>query len=154
MPLWAFPYSQAWLLFHFYFIVLLEYSCFTLLCPFLLYSKVNQPYAYIYPLFFGFPSHLGHYRAQAGFPVLYSRFSLVTCFIHSSIHIQAGLFNSSIMDKREIKLLISSSGYKLICLIGFYNMSSHCILSTMLWNGSYTHFIDEETEAQRVIWPI
>ena len=28
---------------------------------FLLYSKVNQSYVYIYPLFFRFPSHLGPY---------------------------------------------------------------------------------------------
>lgn len=35
-----------------------EYSCFTLLCHFLLYSKVNQSYLYIYSLFCGFPSHL------------------------------------------------------------------------------------------------
>ena len=42
---------------------LLDYSCFTILCQFLLYSKVNQLYVYIYPLFFGFPSHLGHHRA-------------------------------------------------------------------------------------------
>ena len=29
---------------------------------FLLYRKVNQPYIYIHPLFFGFPSYLGRYR--------------------------------------------------------------------------------------------
>ena len=28
---------------------LLEYNCFTILCQFLLYNRVNQPYAYIYP---------------------------------------------------------------------------------------------------------
>ena len=33
-----------------------------MLCQFLLYSKVNQLYVYLYPLFFGSPSHLGHYR--------------------------------------------------------------------------------------------
>ena len=26
-------------------------------------SKMNQLYMYIHPLFFGFPSHLGHHRA-------------------------------------------------------------------------------------------
>ena len=36
----------------FFFVFELEYSCFTLLCQFLLYSKVNQPYIYIYPLIF------------------------------------------------------------------------------------------------------
>ena len=48
--------------------VLLEYSCFSLLCHFLLYSKVNQLYVYIYPLFFGFPSHLDHHRALSRVP--------------------------------------------------------------------------------------
>ena len=43
--------------------ILLDYSFFTMLCYFLLYRKVNQPYAYIYPSIFGFPSHLGHHRA-------------------------------------------------------------------------------------------
>ena len=42
---------------------LLEYSCFTMMCYFLLYSKLNKLYVYIYPLFFAFPSHLGHHRA-------------------------------------------------------------------------------------------
>ena len=44
------------------FFFFLEYSCFTI-SQFLLYSKVNQAYVYIYPLFLGFPSHLGHHRA-------------------------------------------------------------------------------------------
>ena len=34
-----------------------------MLCQFLLYSKVNQLYVYIYSLLFGFPSHLDHHRA-------------------------------------------------------------------------------------------
>ena len=33
------------------------------MCYFLLYSKVNQLYVYIYPLFFKIPVHLGHHRA-------------------------------------------------------------------------------------------
>ena len=50
----------------------------------LLYSKVNQLYKNLYPLFFGFPSHLCHHRALSKqFPVLYSRSSLVIYFIHS-----------------------------------------------------------------------
>ena len=47
---------------------LLEQSCFTLLCQFLLYGKLNHPYINIYPLFFGFPSHLGHDRALSRVP--------------------------------------------------------------------------------------
>ena len=39
-----------------------------MLCWFLLYSKVNQLYVYIHPLFFLFPSHLGHHRALSSVP--------------------------------------------------------------------------------------
>ena len=47
----------------FYFnIFFLAYSCFRMLYEFLLYSKGNQPHVYKYPLFFRFPSHLGHHR--------------------------------------------------------------------------------------------
>ena len=46
----------------------LEQSCFTTLCWFLLYSKVNQPHVYIYPLFLGFLSHLGQHRAMSRVP--------------------------------------------------------------------------------------
>ena len=38
----------------FFLIFLLEYSCFTMLCSFLLFSKVNQLYIYIHPFFFDF----------------------------------------------------------------------------------------------------
>ena len=34
----------------------------------MLYRKVNQLYVYIYPLFFEFPSHLGHQRALSRVP--------------------------------------------------------------------------------------
>ena len=43
--------------------LLLEYSCFTMLCSSLLYSKVNQLYAFIHSLFFRFPFRLGPHRA-------------------------------------------------------------------------------------------
>ena len=35
--------------FIFFFTSLLEYNCFTMVCQFLLYNKVNQLYLYIYP---------------------------------------------------------------------------------------------------------
>ena len=46
---------------------------FTILGWFLLYREVNQLYVYIQPLFFGWPSHLGHHRASE----IHSRCSLV-----------------------------------------------------------------------------
>ena len=39
-----------------------------MLCQFLLYSKVNQLYIYMYPLFFRFYSHIGHYRVLSRVP--------------------------------------------------------------------------------------
>ena len=41
------------------------YSCFKMLCYFLLYSKPNQlcVCVCVYALFFKFPLHLGHHRA-------------------------------------------------------------------------------------------
>ena len=39
-----------------------------MLCEFSLYSKVDQPYVHIYPLFFVFPSHLGHPKALSRVP--------------------------------------------------------------------------------------
>ena len=67
----------------FFILFLLACGCFTVLCLFLLYSKVNQLYVYVSPLLLGFPSHLGHHRALSRFPLLYSRFLLVSYFMHS-----------------------------------------------------------------------
>ena len=39
-----------------------------MLCQFLLYSKVNQLYVYIYPLFFRFFSHVVYYRILSRVP--------------------------------------------------------------------------------------
>ena len=47
------------------FLFSLEHYHFTTLCQFLLYRKVNQSFLNIYPLLFGFPSHLGHHRAPS-----------------------------------------------------------------------------------------
>ena len=45
---------------------LLKYSCFAMLYWFLLDCKGNQ--LYVYPLFCGFPSHLGHHRSLSSVP--------------------------------------------------------------------------------------
>ena len=39
-----------------------------MLCQFRLYSKMNQPYIYIYPLPYGLPSHSGHHSALSRVP--------------------------------------------------------------------------------------
>ena len=44
------------------------WSCFAMLCQFLLYSKVNRLYVYTYPLFLRFPSHFSHHRSLSRVP--------------------------------------------------------------------------------------
>ena len=69
--------------FNFFYVLkmLLQYSCFTMLCYLLLY-KVNPLYVYLYHFFFGFPSHLGHHRALSRVPCAIQQV-LIIYFIHS-----------------------------------------------------------------------
>ena len=66
--------------------VLLEDSCFTILCWFLQYSKVSQPYLCIYPLFWIFFPFRSPQSTE-----LYSRFSLVTYVIYSHVYVNPNL---------------------------------------------------------------
>ena len=43
------PFKQFLKCYFFFLTSLLEYNCFTMVCQFLLYNKVNQLYIYIYP---------------------------------------------------------------------------------------------------------
>ena len=57
-----------------------------MLCQFLLYSKVNQLYVYMYPRFLGFPSHLGHHRAEqssSAIQQVLSSYFMCVCVSHS-----------------------------------------------------------------------
>ena len=75
----------------------MKYSCFTMVCYFLLYSKVDQLYIYIYLLFLDFPSHLDHHRASSRFLVWYSRFSLVIYLTHSSNSVSMSILISQLI---------------------------------------------------------
>ena len=44
------------------------HNYFTVLSQFVLHSEGNRLHAYIYPLFWGFPSRLGHHRALSVAP--------------------------------------------------------------------------------------
>ena len=66
--LFFFDFFPKYLFFLIFKKFLLAYSRFTMLCYFLLYSKVNQFYVYIYPLFFRFFFHIGHYRVLRRVP--------------------------------------------------------------------------------------
>ena len=61
---------------------------------------------YTYPLFFGFPSHSRHHRAE--FPVLHSRLSLAIYFIHSigSVHMLSQSPYSSLPFPRLVSILV------------------------------------------------
>ena len=57
---------QKILCIYFLFIFIEVYLLYNVM--FLLYSKVNWLHVYIYTLFFGFPSHLGHHRELSRVP--------------------------------------------------------------------------------------
>ena len=61
-----------------------------MLCQFLLYSKVNQLYIHVYPLFFRFPSHLGHQRALSSVPYATQQALISYLFYISSIYTREG----------------------------------------------------------------
>ena len=74
---------------------LLEYNFFTILCQFLLYNKVNQPYAYIYPhipSLWSLPPILPNpplqviTKHQPDLPVLCCCFPLANCFTFGSVY--------------------------------------------------------------------
>ena len=75
----SFASSTPGQLYDFLFYFLLVFSRFTMLCYFLLYSKLNQLYMYI--ILSSLPEH------WIEFPVLYRRLLLVIYFIPSSVHI-------------------------------------------------------------------
>ena len=54
-----------------------------MLCQFLLYCTVTQPYVYIYPLLFGFPPHLGNHRALSRVPCAVGSHQLAILYLLS-----------------------------------------------------------------------
>ena len=79
----------------FFLYIFIGYNCFTMLCYFLLYNKVNQPYAYIYPhipSFLSLPPTLpipplqviAKHRAD---PPVLCCFPLAICFTFGSVYV-------------------------------------------------------------------
>ena len=60
-----------------------------MLCWFLLHSRMNQLYIYIYPLFFRFFSHIGHYTVLSRAPCAIQKV-LIIYFIYSSVYMGEG----------------------------------------------------------------
>ena len=77
------PYQDAPFLcinrvsFNNFFYFVLEYSWFTMLCYFLVYSKVIQLYIYISPFFFRFFSHTGYYGILSRVPYNQSHWCVI-----------------------------------------------------------------------------
>ena len=67
-----------------------EYSCFTMLCLFLLCNEMTQLYVHIYPLPFESPTPISSLQVTTEhlpeLPMLYSRFPLAICLILDGGH--------------------------------------------------------------------
>ena len=70
----------------------LKYSCFTALYLFPLYTKMNQPYMYVYPLPFGFPSHLSHHSALSRVPWAIQSVPISYLFSIGNVHLSISAF--------------------------------------------------------------
>ena len=100
------------LLLKIYFYFLLEYSCFTMLCSFLLYSKVNQLYTYIYPLFFRF------------FPDIYSLQSTEQSFFAMQQVLIGYLFyiQQCVYVNPNLSIYPSPTQFPLVTVVGFLHL--------------------------------
>ena len=87
---------------------LLAFSCFTAVCQCLRCGQVNQLYIYIYPLFVTTEHWLE-------FPVLYSRFSLVTYFIHNRVYMSIPIPNSPHPPPPLVSICLFSMSMFLLC---------------------------------------
>ena len=90
----------AWMWISFFSKSLLEYNCFTMLCQFLLYNKVNQLYVYIYPhipsllhlpLTLPIPPLQVVTKHRADLPVLCGCFPLAIYFTFGSVYMSLPL---------------------------------------------------------------
>jgi len=83
-------------------IFLLECGCFSVLCWFMLYSKMNQANVYIYLLFLVFPSHLDHHRALSRVPHAIQVPPYLYCPINYDRNFMSHLeYLAKIFDKRR-----------------------------------------------------
>ena len=92
--------SETFILFFFFLTSLLEYNCFTMVCQFLLYNKVNQLCIYIYPHIpcllrlphtLPIPPLQVFTKHRADLPVLCSCFPLAIYFTFGSVYMSMPL---------------------------------------------------------------
>ena len=72
---------------------ILKYDCFTVLCPFLLHSKVNRLYVYIYPSLLSLPpAPRGRQGARSWAPCAVQLLpTRCLCYTRECIHVHAAL---------------------------------------------------------------
>ena len=95
-----------------------------MLCQFLLNSKVNQLYIYIYPLFFRFFSHLGHYRVLSRVPCAVQQILMSYLFyIQYCVYVNPNLpiYPSPLSPLITISLFSTSVILLLLCSFLLYN---------------------------------
>ena len=102
---------------------LLEYNCFTMVCQFLLYNKVNQLYVHIYahipsllhlPPTLPIPPHQVVTNHRADLPVLCSCFPLAIYFTFGSIYMSLPLSHCILEEFEKVRCQLFSK-----CLIEF-----------------------------------
>ena len=102
-----------------------------MLCLFLLYSKMNQPYIYIYPLLFGLPSYWGHHRALSRVSCITQEVLIQFSSVQSLSHVWLFVAPWSAAHQASLSITNSWSLLKLMS-IELVMPSNHLILCRSL----------------------
>ena len=97
-----------------------------MLCSLLLYSRVSKPHIYLYPLFLGFTSRLGHHRLLSRVRCDLQQI-LVVVIVQSLSHVQLFATPWTAACQASLSFSISWSLLRLMCL-ELVTPSSHLIL--------------------------
>ena len=148
-----------------FFIILLEYSLFTVLCQFQVYSIVIQLYIYIYSFFLSFFSHIGYYRILSRVPcakhqvLLGSLFYIWQCvYINPKLLIQYFLYGRSASNEFSSfclsgNIFVSPSFFKNYFLLAYscFTMLCQFLLYSKV-NQLYVCFFINELNNQIQQW--
>ena len=90
--------------------LILEYSCFAMLCYFLLYNKVNRPHVCIYPLFLESPSHLIYHTILSRAARILQSAIIVVVFATKAFlilwkHMGGSLLGNSVYGISQVRIL-------------------------------------------------
>ena len=113
-----------------------------MLCKFQVYSKVNRLYVYIYPLFFRFFSHIGHYRVLSRVPCAIQQVLICYLFyIQQCVYVSPNLpiYPSASYPLVTISLFSVSVTLLLFYFIYFFKLINlfifGCVRSSFLCEG-------------------